>query len=144
MIATETFHNEYRIFSERMNIPPVVEDIMEYVRYKTIVSGCSCLFDIKVVLSELISNAVIHGNGEDAGKPVDIVVDLGMERIEFKITDRGPAFEPSGDYGSLLCENGRGISICSILCKKLEYSYDKKIGNSVKAVFYIKNPEGGE
>lgn len=129
---------KYSILSDRLNVPNVVAQIMEYIEKKTNSMGCPCLFDIKVVLNELISNAVIHGNKEDASRPVDITVDYSENKIAFEITDRGLAFTPQNreDLG-IMCETGRGVSICTMLCKKLEYYYKDGIGNSARAVFYI-------
>ncbi len=139
MKAHDSNHVEYSILSNRLNVPGVVAQIMEYIDGKTKATGCHCLFDIKVVLSELISNAVIHGNEEDVNRPVDITVDCSDNRIEFEVTDRGVAFKPENRRDSgVMCETGRGVSICTMLCRKLEYYYKKGIGNSAKAVFYIK------
>lgn len=138
MKAYDEEHVEYRILSDRLNIPAVVSRIMDHISEKTKAMGCPCLFEMKVVLNELISNAVIHGNMEDSKRPVDIRVNYGKDKIEFEITDRGVAFRPENRSNpGILCETGRGVSICTVLCRKLEYSFKKGVGNSAKAVFYI-------
>lgn len=138
MKAHEEEHVEYSILSDRLNIPAVVSRIMDHIREKTQATGCACLFEMKVVLNELISNAVIHGNMEDPKRPVDIRISYKKDKIEFEVTDRGVAFKPeSRGNPEVLCETGRGVSICTVLCRKLEYSFKKGIGNSAKAVFYI-------
>ena len=93
----------------------------------------------KVVLSELMINAIIHGNGGKSEKPVDVSVDILSDKIRVKVTDRGFSFKPDKcKKDDILCESGRGLSICHILCRKLEYSFEEGKGNSATAVFYIK------
>lgn len=139
MELTKTIDLKYSIMSKRELVPGVVNEIMTYLEEHSPIIGCDCVFDIKVVLSELISNAVIHGNGEDSSKPVDIQVQYDGEKIEFQIIDRGVAFTPEEkEEEKLLCESSRGISICHILCKKLIYEFIEGRGNSAKAVFILK------
>ena len=139
MTTIKNFQSEYSIKSRRELVPGVVNDIMEYLKANTHIAGCDCFFDIKVVLSELISNAVIHGNGEELSKPVDITVSHDDKSIELLIVDRGVEFTPENkEEEKLLCENNRGISICHILCKKLIYQFIEGKGNSARAVFILK------
>lgn len=138
MKAIKTIHFEYSINSRRELVPGVVNDIIEYLKIHTPIVGCECVFDIKVVLNELISNAVIHGNGEDPSKPVDIDVYYDGKNIECIVIDRGVEFTPENKKEEqLLCESRRGISICHILCKKLIYEYIEGKGNSARAVFIL-------
>jgi len=138
LAVTKTFNSKYSIISKREMVPVVVNEIMAYLGENTPIGGCNCAFDIKVVLNELISNAVIHGNDEDLSKPVDINLVFDGKMLEFTILDRGEEFTPE-DKGeeTLLSESGRGISICHILCKKLIYEFIEGRGNSAKAVFKI-------
>lgn len=139
MELTKTIDLKYSIMSKRELVPGVVNKIMAYLEEHTPIAGCDCIFDIKVVLSELVSNAVIHGNGEDSSKPVDIQVQFDGEKIELLIVDRGVAFTPEEKREEkLTCVSGRGISICHILCKKLRYEFIEGRGNSAKAVFILK------
>ena len=144
MITTETIHRKYSIESSRKRVSEIAGEIVRYLQEETPVSGCECVFDIKVVLNELIANAVIHGNEEDRTKPVDITVSYNEKMLEFTVADRGKKFIPSDTVEEkLLCESNRGISMCHILCKKIKYSYTEGVGNSVKAVFILKEIIGG-
>ena len=144
METTKTINLEYSICSDREEVPKVVNEIMAFLQENTPIAGCDCFFDIKVVLSELISNAVIHGNGCDILKLVDINIIYYNEVLEFIITDRGEEFTPEDkEQETLLCESNRGISICHILCKKLLYKFIEGKGNSARAVFILKEYKGG-
>ena len=138
MAITKNINSKYSIISKREMVPIVVDEIMTYLSATTLINGCDCVFDIKIVLNELISNAVIHGNGEDSSKPVDINLVYDGEILEFTIIDRGEEFTPEDkEEETLLCESSRGISICHILCKKLIYEFIEGRGNSAKAVFKL-------
>jgi len=134
---------QYQIQSSTEYVSPTVESVIDFIKSETSLTVCECIRDIKVVLNELLANAIIHGNGSLVEKPVDLKIEVLSDRITVKITDRGPAFKPAGDEeADILNENGRGISICHILCRKLDYSFEEGKGNSATAVFYIKD-EGG-
>lgn len=142
MKATDMTCRQYTIQSAKENVPVTVNSVVDYIESKTGISGCDCIRDIKIVLSELLINAIVHGNSNNFQKPVDINVDIDSERIVIKITDRGPSFKPCKEAEEeLLSENGRGLNICHILCRKLDYSFEKGKGNSATAVFYIKEQE---
>ena len=129
----------YTIKSKRENVPATVDLVMDFIEVETDISGCDCIRDIKVVLSELLTNAIIHGNGSNSEKPVDVNVDIEPDIIRIKVTDRGPSFKPDENMDEdILSENGRGLKICHILCRKLEYSFEQERGNTATAVFYIK------
>ena len=138
MAVTKTINSEYSIISKREMVPIVVNKIMAYLSANTPIGSCGYVFDIRVVLNELISNAVIHGNEEDLSKSVDINIVFDGEMLEFTIIDRGEEFTPDDkEEKPLVCESGRGISICHILCKKLIYEFIEGRGNSAKAVFKL-------
>jgi serine/threonine-protein kinase RsbW len=129
----------YTIESRKEFVPTTVGSVVDFIEGETSISNCECLHDIKVVLSELLINAIVHGNSGKSEKPVDIYVDIESDLIRIRVTDRGPSFKPDKDReDDILSECGRGISICHILCRKLEYSFEEGKGNSATAVFYIK------
>lgn len=132
----------YTIKSIKEHVPSTVDSVVRFIEKESGIYHCECIRDIKVVLSELLVNAIIHGNNEKAEKPVDVRVDILSDKIRIKVTDRGVSFKPEKCHkDDILCENGRGISICHILCRKLEYSFEKGKGNSATAVFILKNRE---
>ncbi len=139
MKVTDMACRMYTIQSKKEFVPDTVGSVVAFIENETGMSGCDCIFDIKVVLSELIINAIVHGNNGKSEKPVDIHVDIEENSIKIKVTDRGPSFKPDKDMeDDILSECGRGISMCHILCRKLEYSFEEGRGNSAMAVFYIK------
>ena len=89
--------------------------------------------NLRVALSEALSNAMLYGNGADRSKRVRVELTITAGAIITRITDEGPGF----DYehvpdpttpDSLLKPDGRGI----FLMRKLldEVSFNER-GNSV-------------
>lgn len=86
-------------------------------------------FDINVVLRELITNAIIHGNGQDPEKQVifSIYHEKGILKIELK--DEGNGFSPTHQIetkSDVLQPHGMGLTIIKELGFKM--SYDNKTG----------------
>ena len=50
-------------------------------------------YDIHVVVSELVANAVRHGGAADDDE-IRVLVSLGADRVRVEVTDPGPGFEP--------------------------------------------------
>ena len=69
---------------------------------------------IEMAVHETMINAVRHGNKEDAKKRVRLAFRIYPDRLEIRIRDQGPGFEPAQvpsptQAGSLLKTSGRGI-----------------------------------
>ena len=92
-------------------------------------------FDLKLVLKEIIINAVIHGNNQDITKKVSIYIEIQPENIiKTVISDEGKGY----NYEELILkdneefsldENGRGISLVAALIDTLTFN---DMGNVVK------------
>lgn len=71
-------------------------------------------FDIELILSEALSNAYIHGNMMDPGKPIFLRYRFSGDAVDFQIQDCGKGF---GNVvipdeiveEALLEEKGRGL-----------------------------------
>lgn len=121
----------------------VVNDILFYMQNNHGLADENILFDLKVILNELILNAIKHGSEEDNKNLVKIVAGIAKDNyIYLVVEDNGEGY----NYNCLLennqrlpCytdltdlkENGRGILIVKNLCDKL--SFNKK-GNKVLVV----------
>lgn len=72
------------------------------------------IFSIKLALEEALVNAMKHGNQYDRSKRVFIEVHITHERIDVKIGDEGPGFDPGDVPDPMAVENlerpcGRGL-----------------------------------
>lgn len=103
------------------------------------------LFEIKVVLNELIVNALFYGNNCELGKATYVTLKLVSNKyLYISVKDEGYGFKPKFNTCSLddyvevinnsLCEHGRGLLIVDRLCNRVKFN---KSGNRVSILKYI-------
>lgn len=88
------------------------------------------LEDLRVVVSEAATNAVISHQRVQNPDPITIAVDLGDDgSFEVIVTDYGPGFQPPGseDDGSRdwLVEGGLGLSLMRALADDAAFERDE-------------------
>ena len=106
----------------------------------------SLVADIAITSTELINNAILHGNKGDAGKRVKIRLAVKNETVKIDIIDQGDGFDPTNIPDPLAKENllkevGRGIFIVKSLVDSLEF--DQEPGWGTKATL-TKNLSDGK
>lgn len=138
--GTEGVAMKYKSFSktfssELYNVKYAVIEIMDFFIHVMPDLSDDDLYDLKLVFSELLINAVIHGNQNDNSKLVkfDIFI-LEDGTVSARIIDEGLGF----DYIKLLnknntcCsmdENGRGICLVYSLTDQVFFN---TLGNEIK------------
>jgi serine/threonine-protein kinase RsbW len=50
-------------------------------------------FNVPIALTEALSNAILYGNGDDAGKAVRITATLTDGALVLEVYDQGPGFD---------------------------------------------------
>lgn len=98
--------------------------------------------DIKLVLCELLYNAVIHGNNQDERKNVCISAKITHNILFVKICDEGEGFdyeniisgENAVNSDEILKENGRGIRLVISLVDKFSFNSAGNIIEFIKKV----------
>jgi serine/threonine-protein kinase RsbW len=80
--------------------------------------------DLAISATEIINNAIIHGNQKDPDKKVKIEIEFSEDRLTIAITDQGSGFSPDDipspiQDDNLLKETGRGIFIVRSLVDDL-------------------------
>lgn len=86
-MTTET--KSLTVSSQTKNIRKVVSELMDFVEDKTNI-GQDVL---PTVLSEAVTNAIIHGNKKDPNKQVYATVQITPKKLIFKIADEGKGFD---------------------------------------------------
>lgn len=125
----------------------IVGEIIQYLLEHCKTIHEDVLFELKVILNELILNAIIHGNKENKDKLVEINAGITKSNyLVLAISDEGEGY----DYNSCLkrCEKnvdafswcdmeekGRGIQIVRGLCDNIRFN---KEGNEI---YIVKNLE---
>lgn len=120
---------DLRITSELSNIRNSVNNIVNFIFETHGPLKEHVLFEIKVILNELLQNAIRHGNKEDREKQVKIRVGVSDNNVYFIIEDEGEGFtnrcgEQQESFVDMcdMKENGRGLIIVSNLCDRVKYN----------------------
>ena len=119
-------------------LPSRIDSIDEAARAAAEVAGRSgfneeALFGIDMAVREAVTNAVLHGNGQDETKNVEIgFLNTGTSLV-ITVRDRGVGFDPSAvpdptEAENLLKASGRGILF---------------MRNFMDEVAWGRHPEGG-
>ena len=79
--------------------------------------------DLKLALTEAVSNSVRHAYGSSAGGHVEVTFELGRDRIGIEVIDDGAGFDPDeapSFEGDELSEGGLGIAIIRSIADEFE------------------------
>jgi serine/threonine-protein kinase RsbW len=121
-----------------------IDSVIDEIKYEHFMDD-QMLFEIKVVLNELIVNAICHGNNCDANKVTYVTIKLiNNDYLYISVKDEGYGFNQkinekcSDNYIELvnkcMCEHGRGLFIVDKLCDKVKFN---KCGNRVSIIKHI-------
>ena len=94
-------------------------------------------FGLDLAVREAVTNAVLHGNRQDAGQPVELAfTDDGTELV-VTVRDRGEGFNPEAvpdptDAQNLLKASGRGILFIRTFMDTVEWSRHPEGGTIVR------------
>ncbi len=141
-----------KIPSDIRYIEPTVTEIICCFQKDKGVPDEDDLFELKVMLNDLLINAISHGNKGEVNKYVKISAGLTKRRYAFiQVEDEGEGY----DYKAVLMqnkisieaksmcdimENGRGMLIISNLCDKIKYN---KKGNKIQIYKKLSKPNRG-
>lgn len=107
-----------RVFYGVENINDKLDSIMKALNLE------KHTFEVKLILSEALMNAFIHGNEGDNNKPICIKWEICNDNLCIEVKDSGSKREPIAleNYNKdedLLSENGRGLFIISAYTDEL-------------------------
>ena len=116
-----------QFISDTKQVRTIVQRLLEFIDAYSPASEVRN--DMKLVFSELLYNAVIHGNKEDRSKLVHVClrVEADIGRIFACILDEGSGFDfhRAIDYAhseaALTDEHGRGMVLVCALTENLQY-----------------------
>lgn len=121
-----SFKFDGSVCSDLHVIKDFVEDVLE--KLNRIIDDESTMFEVKLILNELVANGAIHGNAYDREKSVNLCVEVIEDSIRIEVTDEGEGFEydlRNYDPLDLKC-SGRGLVIVDGLSDEL-YVRENKI-----------------
>ena len=84
--------------------------------------------DLGIVTTELVNNAIHHGNHDDPSKKVIISFTVNTKKIEIRIKDQGNGFDPAKLKDplapeNLMSESGRGIFLIRNLMDTIDFVF---------------------
>ncbi len=85
----------------------------------------SVIADIAISVSELVNNAIAHGNAQNDSKRVTVEIDKNSDLVTISVQDEGAGFNPETLSDPLAKENllkevGRGIFIVKSLMDSVD------------------------
>jgi serine/threonine-protein kinase RsbW len=97
--------------------------------------------DLKLALTEAVSNSVRHAYGPGGDGHVEVTYELQPARLAIEIVDDGDGFDPneasSFDSGDELSEGGLGIAIIKSIAD--EFELDSQPGRRGSRLRFVKN-----
>ena len=85
--------------------------------------GEDTMADLKLALTEAVSNSVRHAYGPNGGGHVEITYELQQDRLSIEVIDDGEGFDPDerpSFDGDELSEGGLGIAIIRTIADEFE------------------------
>jgi serine/threonine-protein kinase RsbW len=133
-------NNEIEIPSS-LDYLPLVDEFIER-RLKKLKVKKDKIVDIAISVSEAVTNAVVHGNRNDAKKKVKVSFKADSSSVEVTVEDEGGGFdhtcvESPIEEDRLMKEAGRGILILKSLMDKVEFLCEPEKGTKVKMIKFL-------
>lgn len=105
-------------------------EVDEFIESKLVDAGVSSSLtaDLAISITEIVNNAILHGNKNDPSKLVTVQLKFGRDDVEVRIKDEGKGFNPDSipnpiDESNLLNQVGRGIFIVRSLMDSVDFQF---------------------
>jgi len=100
------------------SVPDRVTEVDDFLESRLRDAGINekIIADVAIAVTEIVNNAIDHGNAGDPNKMVRVSVVLAADVLKIEVTDEGGGFDPDAVASPLAEENllrevGRGIFI---------------------------------
>jgi serine/threonine-protein kinase RsbW len=108
-------------YKESEKVPDFVTDIQEKSQLEEDTTG-----NLMLLLSEAVTNAIVHGNKLDKKKKVEVEVQINSKQIVSTVKDQGDGFDPQTANDplkeeNLLKDSGRGIFLIEEISDSVDY-----------------------
>lgn len=108
----------------------IVEEAVDVIARHCLASGLgarAARFNLRVALSEALSNAIVYGNGLDPSKSVDVRIEIATQNIVVHVSDEGDGFDPSSIPDPTLPDridrpDGRGLFLIRQLVDNVSFN----------------------
>ncbi len=115
-------------------IATVDDFVEEWLRRRNVPEDM--IADLAIAVTELVNNAIKHGNKKDPDKMVTVRLHFDDSKARATVIDQGEGFDPDSlpnpiAEENLLKEIGRGIFIVKSLMDRVEFVFPKEGGTEV-------------
>ncbi|SHH50842.1 serine/threonine-protein kinase RsbW [Anaerosphaera aminiphila DSM 21120] len=113
--------------SDLNQVKPFIENTL--INLEKHICNEELMFDLKLILDELVINGVLHGNRENHRKCVFLNITVNEEAIVIRVKDEGFGIEydfDAYDFRELKC-CGRGLLLVKALTDRLELNNNEII-----------------
>lgn len=129
--------NEFNVSfkSNIYNVKGIVQSSLEFLKNNIPELDDDALMDFKLILCELLFNAVIHGNKKDESKVVSLSITVNGGTVTTIVSDEGAGFDfekimsDGCNEENMFLETGRGIRLVKSLVDNLNFDTN---GSTVK------------
>lgn len=129
-------HRSYR------SVPETVAEVDSFLDERLRAAGFpdDMMADVAVSVSEVVNNAVIHGNGRDPEKQVQLDLEIEPDRVRITVQDEGNGFDPDAlpdpvASDNLMREVGRGLFIVRAYMDEVHF---QKVGGRGLRITLVK------
>jgi len=124
-IDSEALEREILVISSKSDELSKVEKLANRVSQKVTLSEEKS-DNLAIVITELVNNAILHGNKSQPHKSVTITVTYYRDHITVAVKDEGNGFDPAQlrdprDPENIWRENGRGIFLVRHLVDDVQF-----------------------
>lgn len=128
-------------FEEVKRVEPFVKELQQWAGFSDELFG-----NVMLTLNEAVTNAIVHGNKEDASKKVFVKARLDDGNLKISIRDEGEGFDPDTlpnplEDENLLKEGGRGVYLIEQFSDELKFSEE---GTKLTIQFYLQDDDRGK
>lgn len=114
-----TFRYQGSVCSDLDDTKKFIQDILNKV--ENVIRDDNLMFDLKLILNELIINSVIHGNKYDRAKCVNLYLEITNDILRIEVCDegRGVSYDRCSYNPNDLKDCGRGLLLVDGLSDEL-------------------------
>jgi serine/threonine-protein kinase RsbW len=102
--------------------------------------GEDTMADLKLALTEAVSNSIRHAYGPNGGGHVEITYELQLDRLGIEVVDDGEGFDPdetAAFEGDELSEGGLGIAIIRTIAD--DFAIQSRPGERGSRLHFVKH-----
>jgi serine/threonine-protein kinase RsbW len=131
------------------SIPDTVAEVDSFLDSRLRQAGFpdELLADVAVSVSEVVNNAVMHGNRHDPAKKVTVDLDIQTDRVAISVQDEGRGFDPDRlpdpvAKENLMREVGRGLFIVRAYMDEVHFEMIEGQGLRIRMVKLLPDGDG--